>query len=189
MMVMLTWRRGSRLLTERTRHDEVRLAEFIRMLEKSTPERVKGMAIFLTGQPDSTPSALLHNLKHNKILHEKNVVLNVVTEDVPRLADAERVKVERITDAFTRVTVRFGFMDEPHIPRALAACRGQGLKVDLMRTSFFLSRRALRVAAESTMSRWQEHLFIALARQADDASKYFGIPTERVVEVGTQVAV
>jgi KUP system potassium uptake protein len=95
----------------------------------------------------------------------------------------------RISDAFARVTVQFGFMEKPHIPRALAACRGQGLKIDLMRTSFFLSRRALRVAAESRMPRWQEHLFIVLARQADDASKYFGVPTERVLEVGTQVAV
>jgi KUP system potassium uptake protein len=189
MVVMLTWRRGARLLADRMRHDEIRLAEFIRMLEKSSPERVKGTAIFLTGQPDSTPSALLHNLKHNKVLHEKNAILNVTIEDVPRLPDRERVAVEKITDAFARVTLRFGFMEDPNVPRALAACRQHGLKIDLMRTSFFLSRRALRPAAQSRMPRWQEHLFIALARQAHDASQYFGIPTERAVEVGTQIAV
>jgi KUP system potassium uptake protein len=190
MTVMLTWRRGARLLAERVRHDEVRLADLIGMLERSLPERVKGTAVFLTGEPDSAPSALLHNLKHNKVLHEQNAILNVVIEDVPRLsAGEERVAVARVSDAFSRITLRFGFMERPDVPRALAACRRHGFKLDLMRTSFFLSRRALREAGQSLMPRWQERLFIALARQAHDASQHFAIPTERAVEVGTQVAV
>ncbi|MFL5211173.1 MAG: potassium transporter Kup, partial [Microvirga sp.] len=146
MTAMLTWRRGTRILTEKAKKDEVRLAAFIETLAKSTPERVRGVAVFLTGEPDSTPSALLHNLKHNKILHETNVIMNVVTEDLPRIDEAQRVTVERLSESFARVTLRFGFMEEPNVPRALAACRAKGMAFDVMRTSFFLSRRALRPA-------------------------------------------
>ena len=186
---MLTWRRGTRILAEKARKDEVRLAEFIEMLAKSTPERVKGVAVFLTGQPDSTPSALLHNLKHNKILHEHNVIMNVVTEDTPRLDEKDRLSIERLSDSFSRVTLRFGFMEEPNVPRALVGARAKGMAFDVMRTSFFLSRRALRLAPKSEMPRWQERLFIWLARAANDASQYFGIPSGRAVEVGTQITV
>ena len=159
------------------------------MLAKSTPERVKGVAVFLTGQPDSTPSALLHNLKHNKVLHEHNVIMNVTTEDMPRVPDRDRLSIERLSDAFSRVTLRYGFMEEPNVPRALAQARAKGMGFDVMRTSFFLSRRALRLAPKSEMPRWQERLFIRLARSANDASQYFGIPSGRAVEVGTQVTV
>jgi KUP system potassium uptake protein len=189
MVVMLTWRRGTRILAEKARRDEVRLAEFIDMLAKSTPERVKGVAVFLTGQPDSTPSALLHNLKHNKVLHEHNVIMNVVTEDMPRVDEKDRLSIERLSDAFSRVTLRFGFMEEPNVPRALAGARAKGMAFDVMRTSFFFSRRALRPAAESKMPRWQDRLFIWLARSANDASQYFRIPSARAVEVGTQITV
>src|SRR4051794_15523947 len=189
MTVMLTWRRGTRILAEKARKDEVRLAEFIEMLAKSTPDRVKGLAVFLTGQPDSTPSALLHNLKHNKILHERNVIMSVVTEDMPRVDDKDRVSVERLSQSFARVTLRFGFMEEPNVPRALVQSRAKGLAFDVMRTSFFLSRRALRPTPTSAMPRWQERLFIWLARSANDASQYFRIPSGRAVEVGTQIAI
>jgi KUP system potassium uptake protein len=189
MVVMLTWRRGTRILAEKARRDEVRLAEFIDMLAKSTPERVKGVAVFLTGQPDSTPSALLHNLKHNKVLHEHNVIMNVVTEDMPRVDEKDRLSIERLSDAFSRVTLRFGFMEEPNVPGALAGARAKGMAFDVMRTSFFFSRRALRPAAESKMPRWQDRLFIWLARSANDASQYFRIPSARAVEVGTQITV
>src|SRR5215208_1564900 len=161
MTVMLTWRRGTRILADKARKDEVRLAEFIETLAASTPERVKGVAVFLTGQPDSTPSALLHNLKHNKILHERNVIMNVVTEDLPRIEETHRVTVERLSDSFARVTLRFGFMEEPNVPRALAACRAKGMAFDVMRTSFFLSRRALRPAralADATLAGPPLHL-------------------------------
>src|SRR4051794_32807224 len=143
--VMVTWRRGTRILADKAARDEIRLAEFIAMLEHHSPERVEGTAVFLTGQPDSTPSALLHNLKHNKVLHRHNMIVSVVAADTPRVGEGERIIVERISDAFWRVTLRFGFMETPHVPRALAAGRQQGLKLDLSRTSFFLSRRALRL--------------------------------------------
>jgi KUP system potassium uptake protein len=189
MVVMLTWRRGTRILSEKAARDEVRLAEFIAMLDRSSPDRVQGIAVFLTGQPDSTPSALLHNLKHNKVLHQHNVIVSVIAADTPRVDDQNRILVERVSDAFWRVTLRFGFMETPNVPRALAAGRKQGLKIDLSRTSFFLSRRALRLAPKSEMPRWQDRLFIGLARSANDASQYFCIPSGRAVEVGTQITV
>src|SRR4051794_24723231 len=189
MTVMLTWRRGTRILAEKTRKDEVTLQHFIGMLEKSRPERVKGVAVFMTEQSNATPSALLHNLKHNKVLHERNVIMSVVTEDMPRVDDKDRVSVERLSQSFARVTLRFGFMEEPNVPRALVQSRAKGLAFDVMRTSFFLSRRALRPTPTSAMPRWQERLFIWLARSANDASQYFRIPSGRAVEVGTQIAI
>jgi KUP system potassium uptake protein len=189
MLAMRTWRRGTRILAEKTRQEEVPLGEFIAMLARSAPQRVKGTAVFLTGHPGSTPRALLHNLKHNKVLHEQNVVLSVVTDDQPRVDDKDRVSVERLADGFWRMTLRFGFMEAPNVTNALSRARPHGLKIDLMQTSFFLARRALRVAPKSPMPRWQERLFIGLARSANDASQYFGIPAGRVIEVGAQVAV
>jgi KUP system potassium uptake protein len=112
-----------------------------------------------------------------------------VAEDLPRIAEAHRITVERLSCSFARVTLRFGFMEEPNVPRALTACRAKGMAFDVMRTSFFLSRRALRPAPHSPMPRWQDRLFIWLARSANDASQYFGIPSGRAVEVGTQITV
>ncbi|HEX2727523.1 MAG TPA: KUP/HAK/KT family potassium transporter, partial [Beijerinckiaceae bacterium] len=189
MTVMLTWRRGTRVLAEKTRAEDVPLPAFIEMLRRSTPERVKGVAVFLTGHPDGTPRALLHNLKHNKVLHETNVILSIVTADQPQVDERERVSVERLTDDFWRMTLRYGFMQKPDVTQALGRARLHGLKIDLMQTSFFLARRALRVAPKSAMRRWQERLFIGLARSANDASRYFNVPTGRVIEVGSQVAV
>jgi KUP system potassium uptake protein len=143
----------------------------------------------LTSTPDLAPTALLHNLKHNKILHERNIVLTVVTADQPRLNDAKRVTLRQISPRFSHVTLKFGYMETPNVPHALAIARKQGLHFDIMSTSFFLSRRALKPAKHSGMPRWQDRLFIGLARSANDASDFFHIPTERVVEVGTQVMV
>src|SRR3954453_3025020 len=112
-----------------------------------------------------------------------------VAEDLPRIAEAHRITVERLSGSFARVTLRFGFMEEPNVPRALTACRAKGMAFDVIRTSFFLARRALRPAPHSPMPRWQDRLFIWLARSANDASRYFGIPSERAVEVGPQIAV
>jgi KUP system potassium uptake protein len=158
-------------------------------LEKRTPHRIAGTAVLLTGSPGSTPTALLHNLKHNKVLHEQNVILSVVTEDAPRVDERGRATVETLSQHFLKVTLRFGFMEEPNVAKALPACRRQGRKFDVMSTSFFLSRRLLKPAAQSSMPAWQERLFLWLAGGADDASRYFCIPTARVVEIGTQVAV
>jgi len=189
MVVMYTWRRGSRLLFEKTRRQEISLGDLVRMLEKKPPVRVPGTAVFLTSTPDSAPTALMHSLKHYKVLHEHNVILTIETEDLPRVDPAERVRIERVGDTFTRVVLRFGFMETPNVPRALAIARKLGWTFDIMSTSFFLSRRALKPAAHSGMPRWQDRLFIMLTRMANDATDYFQIPTGRVVEVGTQVTI
>ena len=189
MLVMYTWRRGSRLLFEKTRRLETPLEDLVRMLERKPPQRVPGTAVFLTSDPKSAPTALLHSLKHYKVLHEKNVILSVETTHTPRVEPDKRVRIEQVGSTFMRVLLRFGYMETPNIPRALAIARKLGWHFDIMSTSFFLSRRALRPATHSGMPRWQDRLFISLARSANDATDYFQIPTDRVVEVGTQVTI
>src|ERR1700674_4096015 len=189
MIVMYTWRRGTRLLFEKTRRQEMSLADLVAMLERKPPQIVPGTAVFLTSDPESAPTALLHSLKHYKVLHEKNVILTIETADMPRVPAAERVRIEPVGKTFSRVRLRFGFMETPNVPRALAIARKLGWQFDIMSTSFFLSRRSLRPAAHSGMPRWQDRLFIHLAQAANDATDYFQIPTGRVVEVGTQVTV
>ncbi|MBV8288519.1 MAG: potassium transporter Kup [Hyphomicrobiales bacterium] len=189
MVVMYTWRRGSRLLFEKTRRQEISLDDLVRMLEKKPPIRVPGTAVFLTSTPESAPTALMHSLKHYKVLHEHNVILTIETADLPRAEPAERVRIEPVGKTFSRVVLRFGFMETPNVPRALAIARKHGWQFDIMSTSFFLSRRALKPAAHSGMPRWQDRLFIMLTRIANDATDYFQIPTGRVVEVGTQVTI
>lgn len=184
-----TWRRGAAILTNKTRRTEVPLADLIKSLEKRPPHIVKGTAVFLTSDPDYVPTALLHNLKHNKVLHEHNVILTIETAETPRVDLAERVRMESISDKFSTIRLRFGFMETPNVPKALAIARKLGWQFDIMSTSFFVSRRSLKPAAQSGMPRWQDHLFIALSRSANDATDYFQIPTGRVVEVGTQVTI
>jgi KUP system potassium uptake protein len=184
-----TWRRGSAMLLDKTRRTEVPLDDLIKSLEKRPPHIVKGTAIFLTSDPAFTPTALLHNLKHNKVLHEHNVILTVESAQTPRVDPAERVKMEAISDKFAKVRLRFGFMESPNVPKALAIARKLGWQFDIMSTSFFVSRRSLKPSSHSGLPGWQEHLFIALSRSANDATDYFQIPTGRVVEVGTQVTI
>ncbi len=187
--VMYTWRRGSRLLFEKTRKQEIPLDFLVANLEKKPPIRVPGTAVFLTGDPGFAPTALMHSLKHYKVLHEKNVILTIETADTPRVDLSERVRIEPVGQTFSRVVLRFGFMESPNVPKALAIARKLGWQFDIMSTSFFLSRRLLKPATQSGMPLWQDRLFIGLTRQANDATDYFQIPTGRVVEVGTQVTV
>ena len=184
-----TWRRGAAILIAKTRRTEVPLRDLIKSLEKRPPHFVKGTAVFWTSDPNFVPTALLHNLKHNKVLHDQNVIVTIETAQTPRVELAERVKMEKISQKFAVVRLRFGFMESPNVPRALAAARKLGWKFDIMSTSFFVSRRSLKPSAQSGMPMWQDHLFIALSRSANDATDYFQIPTGRVVEVGTQVTI
>ncbi len=188
-LTMLTWIKGSRLLGKETRKNEAGLDWLIRKLEAKPPHRVPGTAVFLTGDPDAAPTSLMHNLKHNRVLHERNIILSIKVADTPRVANSERVTVEKISDGFVRVTCMFGFMETPSVPRVLSLCRKKDLNIEMAGTSFFLSRRSLRPTVKSQMPAWQERLFILLAGSAQDATTYFQIPTDRVVEVGTQVAV
>ncbi|TPI49578.1 potassium transporter Kup [Mesorhizobium sp. B2-9-1] len=186
---MWTWVRGSRYLFDKTRRNEIPLDFLAANLLKKKPQLVSGTAVFLTSDPLSAPTALMHSLKHYKVLHEKNVILSVVTAPQPVVPDSERVKLETVNELFMRVTLTFGYMEQPNIPRALAICRKQGWKFDIMTTSFFLSRRSLKASPNSGMPIWQDRLFIGLAKTASDATEYFQIPTGRVVEIGTQVAI
>lgn len=189
MTIMYTWRRGSRLLFEKTRRQETPLEGLVNSLEKKPPARVPGTAVFLTSDPVSAPTALLHSLKHYKVLHEKNVILTIETTDTPRVDAGERVRIQPVGKTFSAIVLRFGFMETPNVPKALAIARKLGWQFDIMSTSFFLSRRSLKPATQSGMPRWQDRLFIGLTRLANDATDYFQIPTGRVVEVGTQVTI
>jgi KUP system potassium uptake protein len=189
LTAMYTWRRGTRLLAEKTRRQETPLDQLVVMLERKPPIKVPGTAVFLTSDPHSAPTALMHSLKHYKVLHEKNVVLTIESVHTPRISPEDRVRLEPVGSTFLRIYLRFGFMETPNVPRALGIARQLGWQFDIMSTSFFLSRRSLKPAAQSGMPRWQDRLFIMLARSADDASSYFRIPTGRVVEVGTQVTI
>ena len=188
-IMIWTWRRGTSILTMKTRRIEVPLVDLIKSLEKRPPHIVRGTAIFLTSDPSFVPTALLHNLKHNKVLHEHNVILTIETAQTPRVDLSERVRMEAISDKFSTVRLRFGFMESPNVPKALAIARKLGWQFDIMSTSFFVSRRSLKPSTQSGMPAWQDHLFIALSRAANDATDYFQIPTGRVVEVGTQVTI
>jgi KUP system potassium uptake protein len=189
ILLTLTWQRGTRLLANKTRRIEVPLDTLRHSLEKKPPHAVPGTAVFLTSDPDFAPTALLHNLKHNKVLHEHNVILTIVTADTPRVPEEDRVQMTQISPRFIRVALRFGYMETPNVPKGLAIARKHGWQFDIMSTSFFLSRRSLKPAAQSGMPRWQDRLFILLARSANDATDFFQIPTGRVVEVGTQVTI
>ena len=189
VLIIVTWRRGTALLINKTRRTEVPLETLFRNLEKKPPHFVPGTAVFLTSDPEFSPTALLHNLKHNKVLHEQNVILTVITADTPRVPEEDRVKITPLSEHFSRVSLKFGYMEQPNVPKALAIARKHGWQFDIMSTSFFLSRRSLKPSPQSGMPGWQDHLFIGLARSASDATDFFQIPTGRVVEVGTQVAV
>jgi KUP system potassium uptake protein len=190
MLVMLTWVKGTTILNAISRKkDDASLDWLVSTLEKKPPHRVNGTAVFLTGSPDAAPAALLHNLKHNHMLHERNIVLTVKTADVPRVPNNERVRIGKISDSFSAVSLTYGFMETPNIEQGLAICRRRGLNIEPSSTSFFLSRRVLRPTSRSQMPVWQQKLFIWLAGSAEDAAAYFQIPSDRVVEIGTQIVI
>jgi KUP system potassium uptake protein len=181
------WIAGRNRLSEKTRRDEVPLQFLVENLAKKKPTIVPGTAIFLTSDIEGAPTALLHSLKHYKVLHEHNVILTVVTSDAPRVADDEKVTIDAYNDLFYRMVITFGYMETPNIPKALGLARKLGVKFDIMSTSFFLSRRSLKPSPKGGMPLWMDRVFITLARNATDATEYFHIPTGRVVEIGTQV--
>ena len=188
-LMMATWVRGYGILSRYSRKNEADLDWLVRKLEAKPPVRVPGTAVFLSGDVNAAPTALMHNLKHNRVLHERNVVLSIRTRDTPRVPRHERLEIDRSNETFIKVVAHYGFMETPSIPKILEHCRRKDLNIDIGATSFFLSRRSLRTTSKSEMPRWQELMFIALARSAEDATTYFQIPIDRVVEVGAQVAV
>jgi len=189
VVIMWTWTRGAQILTDKTRRDSVPLIELSEILKARAPHRAPGTAIFLTSDASMAPVALMHNLKHNKVLHEKNIVLTIVTTETPRVSDDNRVRIEPLNDDFKKVIISYGFMESPNLPKALGLCRKLGLKFDIMATSFFLGRRSVVPSAQSGMPLWQDKLFIFLMKNAANPTDFYKIPPGRVVELGTQVTI
>ncbi len=191
MVAMMTsWKRGRDLLLDRWKQDSLPLTSFLARLPQSRTVRVPGMAIFMTGNSDYVPGALLHNLKHNKVLHERVLFVTVANEDTPVVPPEERASVTRLASGIHRVIVRYGFMESPHLPRDLAAISAaEGLDFDPLQASYFLGRETLVAAARPKMPIWRLWLFLVMARNAISATEFFRIPTDRVVELGVRVAI
>ncbi len=187
IVIMTTWQRGRDLLNRKLVEAAVGTKDFLNNVAEMKPHRVSGVAAFLTGNPDGIPRTLLHNFKHNKIIHEQVVLLTVRTEDIPRVSEAERVQVKVLTQGFYQILLRYGFSEDPDIPAALRNIRQEGLDLDPMRVTFFLGRETLILGREHNMRPWRKHLFSFLSKNARDASKFFRIPPNRVIEVGIQV--
>lgn len=192
IVIMWTWRRGTKILHDKTRHTDIPLASFVKSIERKSehaPVSVPGTAIFLTSDPESTPAALLHNIKHNHVLHSQNFILTIRTLNTPVVSKDQRVTASSLSERFSLLEMRFGYMETQNVSQALGLFRKTGLKFDIMSTSFYLGRRKLVPDAQSGMPHWQDRLFIGLANAAIDPSDYFRLPTNRVVELGSHVII
>ena len=192
IVIMWTWRRGTKILHDKTRHTDIPLASFVKSIERKSehaPVSVPGTAIFLTSDPESTPAALLHNIKHNHVLHAQNFILTIRTLNTPIVPKDQRVTASSLSERFSLLEMRFGYMETQNVSQALGLFRKTGLKFDIMSTSFYLGRRKLVPDAQSGMPHWQDRLFIGLANAAIDPSDYFRLPTNRVVELGSHVII
>ena len=187
--VMNTWKQGRELMFSRFRQDSLPLKSFLARLPQSRTIRVPGIAVFMTGQADYVPHALLHNLKHNKVLHERVLFVTVLNEDIPAVGDDRRMEVQELAPQIHRVILRYGFQESPNIPRDLAGLRDRGIEFDAMQASYFLGRETLVAAVIPKMSRWRQWLFTIMSRNAVPATEFFRIPSDRVVELGARVAI
>jgi KUP system potassium uptake protein len=187
--LMSTWKTGRRLLWQRVKETSLPLEHFLASLDRREPNRVKGTAIYLASNPGSTPLALLHNLKHNKVLHERVVFLNIVVEEQPTIDKSHRVSVTPMPHGFWRVQAHFGFMEEPNVVEVLKSCGPLGVEYREHEATFFLSRETILPAKNPGMARWREHLFSLMSRNAQSATAFFRIPPSRVVELGMQVEI
>ena len=185
--LLTTWKRGRKVLFDRLSEDALPLKEFIQSIELAPPVRVEGTAVFLTSTPDRVPHALLHNLKHNKVLHERVVFLTVVTREIPFVALDERIEIEELGCDFYRMLCHYGFKEEPDVPDLLEQAGRTGFPFEMMETSFFVSRETLIASVRPGMARWRERLFSSMSKNAVKASDFFHVPANRVVELGTQV--
>jgi KUP system potassium uptake protein len=187
--IMRTWRRGRDLVREQVNRDSLRIEHFVHSVSLEPPTRVTGTAIFLTPSNDYMPPALLHNLKHNKVLHERNVLLSVETLSVPRADESERVVFSDLGHGFQRLTLRYGYMEDPDVPKALRDWKIPGPKFNVMDTTYFASREALTAKADHGMVLWRDKLFLVMSRNATPATEFFSVPGNRLVELGTQVVI
>jgi KUP system potassium uptake protein len=189
-LIIWTWVRGKTIVRAFEQRQSIPLLDLAAALEKRPPERVQGTAVFLTANPQATPGALLHNLKHNKVLHERNLIVSVRTADRPFVPDDCRAQVERVNDDFSSVVLTYGFMESPDVPRDLGVgAKSEQLGLDPMRTSFFIGRNTLKPDAEKGMPPWQDRIFVFLQRNASDPTDFLKIPPGKVLELGEQVTV
>ncbi|MBL9096026.1 MAG: potassium transporter Kup [Alphaproteobacteria bacterium] len=188
LTLFMVWSRGREILTAKLYRDAMPIREFLEHWDRTT-ERVSGTAVFMSSNPAVVPTAFLHNLKHNHVVHERVVIMKVDVEDIPRVPDAQRIQVDKLGKGFFTVVVHYGFMERPDVPRALELCRQYGMSFDLMQTTFFLGRETLIPASRSELRRWQAAIFIALQATALSATRFFRIPANRVVEMGSQVEI
>nr|WP_281177541.1 potassium transporter Kup [Rubellimicrobium mesophilum] len=190
ILLMWTWMRGTRHVQEAARRGATTIDALIEMLAKSSRLKdVPGTAVFLTSDPDIAPAALMHNIKHNHVLHDRNIIVCVSVATRPFVPDAERIRITRLSERFSRVDMFFGYMEETNVPRALALARKMGEKFDIMSTSFFLNRRTFRPSKHQGLPSWQESLFITLAKSAANATDFYRLPTNRVIELGQQIII
>jgi KUP system potassium uptake protein len=187
--IMSTWKTGRQRLRQRLANSLLPVDDFLKSVAQHPPTRVKGTAVFLAGNPDGTPLALMHNLKHNKTLHDRIVLLTVLVEEVPFVEKERRVTLTDLGHSFHRVIARYGFMETPQVPEILAQCRAQGLGLREMEVTFFLSRETILPSARTGLARWRKHLFSLMARNSQPATAYFKIPVNRVVELGMQIEI
>jgi KUP system potassium uptake protein len=186
---MLTWRQGRELVFQNLQKHAIPLEAFLSSLFMAPPVRVFGTAIFLRGESDGVPHALLHNLSHNKVLHERVVFITVHIVEEPWVAPSEQVKITELGHQCFQVNVHYGFKDEPDIPNVLALCSAHGLEFEMMETSFFIARQTVISTPGSGMAPWRESLFVTMSRNARAAADYYQIPPNRVIELGTQVEI
>jgi KUP system potassium uptake protein len=187
--IMRTWRHGRNLVREQINRDSLRIEHFIKSIMVDPPVRVQGTAIFMTPSNDYLPPSLLHNLKHNKVLHSQNILLCVETSSIPRADKDERYSFVALGSGFSRLTLRYGYMEDPDVPKALKQWNIPGLEFDPMDTTYFASREALIAKADQGMVLWRDKLFLFMSRNATPATEFFGIPGERLVELGTKVVI
>jgi KUP system potassium uptake protein len=187
--VMATWKRGRELLLDSIRSDDPELLPFITAMAEEDLPRTPRTAVYAVANPGTVPQALMHNLKHNQVLHERNLILTVVFHDVPWVPFDERVKVEPLVRGFWQVTVNYGFKNTPDIPQALELCRSHGLDINLFETSYFLSREIVVPTKGAGMAHWREKLFAAMSRNAGSVAGFFRLPNNCVIELGTRVQI
>ncbi len=189
LLLMTTWRQGREILNRRMAAKMIPVEELIERIKRDDPIRVTDCAIYLTGHPRGVPGALVHNFDHNKVLHERIGLLHIVTEHKPRVRSEKRVAIEDLGHGLCRITVRYGFMQQPNIARILTQCDKKGVPFPRESTTFFLSRESLMIDSSRSMARWRKHLFVWMSRNSHDASRHFGVPPDRVVEIGVQLEV
>jgi len=188
--IMTTWKQGRRALTQLLLSNALPIERFLEDIDRTPPLRVPGTAVFMNGNVSGTPAALVHNVKHNHVLHERNILVTATTKQVPRVDPDQRVQIERLAKGFWRVIISFGFTEEPDVPAALANLEDPELKLDLDRVTYFLGRETVIATTHiNHMASWRERLFVAMQRNATNATSYFRLPSNQVIELGAQVEI